>query len=115
MHKHFDAVREKALNAINRAFRSPVPNSETPLPLAKLVRMLCLEDEDEARALVTHFQLSLTADGRSVLLRSSRQLQPTLDDEGSPVHLPLVCSQSIIEAKRAGVRMVDLIDRKSVV
>ena len=30
----------------NRAFRLPTP--ETPLPLAKLVPMLCLEDIDEA-------------------------------------------------------------------
>lgn len=90
MHKHFDSVREAALNAINRAFRSPAPGSETPLPLAKLVRMLCLEDEHEARALVAHFQLQLTPDGTAVLLRApayGRELQRKLDDEGSPVHL----------------------------
>ena len=68
MHKHFDSVRHKALNAINRAFRSPQPGSETPLPLAKLVPMLCLEDVAEARTLVEHFQLETRGD--NVLLKA---------------------------------------------
>lgn len=42
MHKHFDTVREGALQMINRAFRAE-------LPIATLQHMLLLEDEDEAR------------------------------------------------------------------
>jgi hypothetical protein len=113
MHKHFDAVRERALNAINRAFRM---GSETPLPLAKLRRMLCLEDEaeddDEARRLVEHFGLVVTADGASVLLRAPQygsELSKQCDSEGNALNLRVYQSHTIIEPKRAGRSMVELL------
>ncbi|KOO30803.1 80 kda mcm3-associated protein [Chrysochromulina tobinii] len=113
MHKHFDAVRERALNAINRAFRM---GSETPLPLAKLRRMLCLEDEaeddDEARRLVEHFGLVVTADGASVLLRAPQygsELSKQCDSEGNALNLRVYQSHTIIEPKRAGRSMAELL------
>ena len=113
MHKHFDAVRERALNAINRAFRM---GSETPLPLAKLRRMLCLEDEaeddDEARRLVEHFGLVVTADSASVLLRAPQygsELSKQCDSEGNAVNLRVYQSHTIIEPKRAGRSMAELL------
>ena len=42
MHKHFDSVRERALQMINRAFKGPAE-----LPLPTLQRMLLCEDEPE--------------------------------------------------------------------
>ena len=68
MHKHFDSVRHRALNAINRSFRLPQPGGETPLPLRKLIPMLCLEDIAEARAMVEHYGIETRGD--NLLLRA---------------------------------------------
>jgi len=69
--------------------------------------MLCLENEAEARALVTHYQLGMS-DGTatmSVVLSGSRELSAGTDVEGNPLALPLVCAHSVIESKREGVPM----------
>ncbi|KAL1500288.1 hypothetical protein AB1Y20_012955 [Prymnesium parvum] len=104
MHRHFDYVRERALQMINRAFKGPAE-----LPLATLQRMLLLEDEAEAYRLVTHFGLEVSdADEATVSLRSGRNLHPATDAEGNELQLPLVCSRSVIEPKRASLRVSQL-------
>lgn len=107
MHKHFETVRQRAVVAINRAF-APRPDSKVELPLADFQRMLRLEDAEEAKAIADFYGLNLSPSGTAVLLTGTSRIYPKTDAEGAPILPPLVCSRSIIEAKREGIPVCQL-------
>eukprot|EP00964_Phaeocystis_antarctica_P145772 scaffold111890_cov51-Phaeocystis_antarctica.AAC.1 len=109
MHPHLDRVRERALQAINRALREG-----TELPLADLQRMLMLESDDglvQARTLATHFGLKAAASGaEAVVLRRGELRAPVVELDGRQREKPLPgMVSSLIEAKRSGVPVAYLL------